>query len=192
MPVQPFPAGGDPHHAGPLHAIQYIERRCAGAAVVSGRSCRSLPQLSEDGTLNRSVTASGTGISMFGKTVDREAGWKFIEWFTSDDIQYQFGSELELAIGPMARFETANANAFEMLPWAEKEKGVIRRQWEDVRMTMQTPVSYYLARNISYAFRNVVYKQANPREMLNRYNNEINKEISRKRKALGLPYREVD
>lgn len=140
----------------------------------------------KDGSLNRSVTAAGTGISMFNKTANKEDGWKFIEWFTSDDIQYQFGSELELYIGPMARFETANKNAFEQLPWSEKDKKTIRYQWDNVKMTMQTPVSYYMARNVSYAFRSVVYKNTNSRETLNLYNKEINKEIIRKRKSLGL------
>lgn len=144
--------------------------------------------VTKDGSLNRSVTAAGTGISMFNKTKNKEDGWKFIEWFTSDDIQYQFGSELELYIGPMARFETANKNAFEQLPWNEKDKLTIRYQWDNVKMTMQTPVSYYMARNVSYAFRSVVYKNTNSRETLNLYNKEINKEIVRKRKSLGLSF----
>ena len=43
-----------------------------------------------------------------------------------------------------------------------------------------------MGRNLSNAFRRVVFYGETPREVLNRYNAIINKEILRKRKEYGL------
>jgi hypothetical protein len=53
-------------------------------------------------------------------------------------------------------------------------------------MVPQTPVNYYIGRNLTNAFRRVVIKGENPRETLNYYNRDIDKEILRKRKEFGL------
>ena len=59
-------------------------------------------------------------------------------------------------------------------------------QWEAVTDVPQIPGNYYITRNVSFAFRAVVYKNENERESLYKYNKEINKEIDRKRKEFNL------
>lgn len=59
-------------------------------------------------------------------------------------------------------------------------------QWKQITELPQIPGSYYVQRNLNSAFRKVVLKNENPREMLELYNNEINAEIRRKRKEFGL------
>ena len=89
-------------------------------------------------------------------------------------------------MGPAARFDTANVEAFESIPWSQEVSDVLMQQWKDLKLVQQTPVNYYISRNIVNAYRKVVTKYANPRETLNKYNREINKEIARRRKEFHL------
>jgi ABC-type glycerol-3-phosphate transport system substrate-binding protein len=139
-----------------------------------------------DGTVDRSVTGAGNGIVMFEKTANKEAAWAFMEWWTSAETQTRFGREIEILMGPAARFDTANIEAFRNLPWTAKQRERLLGQWSQIRMVPQTPVNYYIGRNLTNAFRRVVIKGENSRETLNYYNRFIDKEILRKRKEFGL------
>lgn len=139
-----------------------------------------------DGTINHSVAGAGSGIVMFDKTKNKDGAWEFMKWWTSAETQSRFSKELEIIMGPAARFDTANVEAFKTLAWTEKERNKLLEQWKDINIVPQTPVSYYIGRNLTNAFRKVVYKFQNPRETLNLYNRDMNKEIRRKRDEFGL------
>ena len=61
----------------------------------------------------------------------------------------------------------------------------MRQQRQNTVAVEQIPGNYYIARNLAFAFRAVVYNKANLRETLYRYNIEINKELARKQKEFG-------
>ncbi len=140
----------------------------------------------EDGTVDASVTGGGTGAALFRKVKNRDAGFAFLEWWTRAGVQSAFGKEIEILLGPAARYDTANIEAFRDLPWGPDEEARLLDQWSRLRMVPQTPVNYYISRNLANAFRRVVIQGDNHRETLNRYNREINKEILRKRQEFGL------
>lgn len=56
----------------------------------------------------------------------------------------------------------------------------------DPRMLPEIPGSYYVSRSIDNAFRAVLYDKKNPRETFEKENRNINEEIARKRRELGL------
>ncbi len=87
-------------------------------------------------------------------------------------------------MGSSARYPTANVEAFDQLPWTKSQADSLSAQWEAVTDVPQIPGNYYITRNVSFAFRAVVYKNENERESLYKYNKEINKEIDRKRKRI--------
>lgn len=142
--------------------------------------------LKSDGTIDNSATGGGTGITMFNKTKNRDGAWEFMKWWTSSEIQTKYGREIEILMGPAARYDTANVEAFQNLPWTDKEKQQLLKQWSNLKMVKQTPVNYYISRNLLNAFRKVVINGENPRETLNFYNRDISKEIIRKRQEFGL------
>ena len=49
----------------------------------------------------------------------------------------------------------------------------------------EIPGNYYIARNLSFAFRAVVYSNKNLRDTLYEYNIEINKELARKQEEFS-------
>ena len=140
----------------------------------------------EDGTVDRSVTGGGSGAIMFRNTRNKEGAFKFLDWWTSAETQSRYSQDIEALMGSAARFDTANVEAFESIPWSQEVSDVLMQQWNDLKLVQQTPVNYYISRNIINAYRKVVTKYANPRETLNKYNREINKEIARRRKEFNL------
>lgn len=138
-----------------------------------------------NGNIDRSQAATGTSCIMLPSAKTEEA-WEFLKWWTSADIQEQFGKEIEIVLGPTARYATANIDAFNKMPWSKKEAELILRQWEHVREIPEVPGSYYTSRNLDNAFRACVVRQENPREMLTYWTNATNMEIKRKLKEFGL------
>lgn len=138
--------------------------------------------LQADGSINNVETCSSTGCVGLRGTEHPEAVYKFLSWWVSEDTQASFGIQLEQTMGVAARYATANLGAFEQLPWLSAQAEVLRRQRQSTVAVEQIPGSYYIARNLSFAFRAVVYNKANLRETLYKYNIEINKELERKQK----------
>ena len=139
-----------------------------------------------DGKINNQSIASGSAMIMLRKANDPDSAWKFMEWFTSDDTQLDFGLQMESLLGASGRYNTANRNSFRNLPWSAKEQKMISEQWEQIIELPQVPGGYYIDRNLTNAFRQVVFLHKNPREVLLDYNKEINLEIRRKRTEFGL------
>jgi len=112
--------------------------------------------------------------------------WEFLQWWTSTEIMADYGNRIEMAIGPVARYTTANVDAFELLNWTTEEAKAIKEQREWVKEIPELVGGYYVSRSIVNAFRNVTNNYTNPREMLFYYNDQINDEIWRKRMEYEL------
>ena len=174
----------------PLALVSYIFYNIlsAGAPEIRGLwEMFPVPgTVKEDGTLDQSVAGGSTAIALFAKTRNKEDGWKFLQWYVSAETQAAYARQIESILGPSGRFDPANVEALKEIGWEEGIEEQILNQWSQMKMVPMTPVSYYLSRSISNAFRKVTYSYTEPRETLNRYNREINKEIARKRANLGL------
>ncbi len=173
----------------PLGVANYTlyNQLSVGAPELSGLwEMAQLPgTLQEDGTLNRSTGLVGTSAVMF-KKCEKENGWEFIQWFTGAETQAQYGRTIEALLGASARYDTANLEALQQLPWTRAQQKILLDQWDNVQGIPQVPASYYISRNLYNAFRNVTIYYSNPREILYKYNKEMNAEIKRKRVEFGL------
>ncbi|HSK69288.1 MAG TPA: extracellular solute-binding protein [Candidatus Limnocylindria bacterium] len=133
-----------------------------------------------DGSVDRSEGATGTGAIILAATRMPDEAFRFIQWWTSTPVQAQFALALESLMGSAARWPTANREAFLRIRWTGEQQEALLTQWDDVDDIPQLPGNYITNRNLTFAFRAVVYNNRTPREVLNRYNKEINKEIQRK------------
>ena len=116
-----------------------------------------------------------------------DLSWKFLKWWTSTTTQASFGNQIESVLGASARYNTANLNAFEQLPWSAKEKNVLNDQLSWGKAIPQIAGSYFIDRHINNAFRKVVYKEKDAKDTLYDYAQTINAEITKKRQEFGLP-----
>jgi len=124
-------------------------------------------------TINRTVASTATGCVIMRASEHQEAAWKFLDWWTSTRIQTLYGNELETVMGTAARYNSANREAFEQLPWEPAMLRTILAQWEDAKALPEIPGGYYTSRYFDFATRDVITNGENPRETLG----EIAKEI---------------
>ena len=111
-----------------------------------------------------------------------ERAWEFMKWWTGEDAQYRFGTEIESLLGPAARYQTANRQAMAKLPWDRVSMNMIQEQWQYAKAVPQVPGGYYTARNIEFAWKEVINNDAaDPNTTFIEYVSKIDREIDRKR-----------
>ena len=140
-----------------------------------------------DGTIDRSVPSTGLATIMLQDADDKYASWEFMKWWTSADIQTQFGHGMEALMGAAARHPTANFEAFQRLPWAVRDYHTLMAQFPYARGIPQVPGAYFTPRYIRNAFFSVVEDgNIGPRSALANAVRMINAEIEIKRREFGL------
>lgn len=147
--------------------------------------------IKEDGSVDYSVSSTGSAVIMMKQSDDYESSWEFMKWWVSTDTQVQYGREMEALMGAAARYPSANIEAFERLPWPTEDREVLEKQFEWMKGVPQVPGGYYSWRNVDNAYYRVVTatgsKKMMPREALTEYVRYINDEITFKREEFGLP-----
>ncbi len=140
----------------------------------------------EDGTISHAANSSGAGFIVLKDCKNVEGAWEYIKWFTSTDTMVTYGQNVEGVMGPLGRFESANVEALQKLNWSKSDLVKINAQLNELDEIPIIPSSYVVTRGVMNAFRAVVNDADNARETLRWYNKDINAEITRKRKNLGL------
>ena len=118
---------------------------------------------------------------IFSGSEKKEQAWKFLKWFTSDKVQTEYGRQIEAALGSISRYTPANKAAFANLAWSREEKALLNEQMGNIRYLNEISGNYSVTRELTNAFRRVVYDNANPTDTVYTYNKRINKELARKR-----------
>ena len=138
-----------------------------------------------------SVTSGSACVILKGPAMKSEQtkmdSWEFLKWWTSADIQAQFGREMEGILGAAARHNTANVIALQELSWTSGELSILMEQWRQTHEMPNIAGSYMTGREMENAFRQVINNLFNAREVLYEYAFNINNEIDRKRKEFNLP-----
>lgn len=140
----------------------------------------------EDGTLDRSSCGTTTGCSILNTVKDKDAAWAFLKWWTSADVQGDFGVELENILGAAGRYCPANREALERIPWSQENLKTIQAQWSEVKGIREVPGSYMTSRFVDFAFRDAVSSGVDPDEALRDAVKQMNAEIKLRRKEFGL------
>lgn len=140
----------------------------------------------EDGSISRVSPATGAGAIIMSNTEAPQACWEFIKWWTDAPAQEQFGRELESVLGTAGRYNTANIEALQKLPWPAADRKTLLQQWEDTQGIPEVPGGYYTSRYLDFAMRDVVNNNEDAREALLNNVEPITTEIQLKRNELGL------
>lgn len=140
----------------------------------------------EDGSVSHAVNSTSSGAVIFNKCKDKQGAWDFVKWFTSTEVQVEYGTQIEGLLGQLGRYTTANTEALQQLAWSKSEQAILLEAQSELEEIPIIPASYAVTRNIMNAFRETVNNSENPRDTLLWYNRDINTEITRKRENLGL------
>ncbi len=163
----------------PYNQVNYLYSAAPELDGLWGMAC--VPgTVREDDSISGIETCTSTGCIALKDTEHPQETYEFLKWWVSSETQAKFGVQVEQTLGVAARYGTANTVAFESIPWNAEQAAVMREQRENTVAVEEIPGNYYIARNLSFAFRAVVYSNKNLRDTLYEYNIEINKELARK------------
>ncbi|MDD4475427.1 MAG: extracellular solute-binding protein [Eubacteriales bacterium] len=143
----------------------------------------------EDGSINY-TSVGGVSCILMMRTVKeerKEYAWDYIDWWTSAQAQSKYANEMEALLGPSAKQPTANREALYEMPWSAEEYKNLDAQFKQVTCTPEFPGGYIIGRYAGFAFLNVYNSKAEPINAMREYIDEMNKELTRKRKEFGLP-----
>lgn len=166
----------------------FYNQLCAASPEIKGLwDFTQVPgTVQEDGSISHAVNSSSSGAVIFNKCENIEGAWKFLKWFSSAEVQAEYGRQAEGLLGQMGRYATANTEALQQLAWSKSEQEILLNAQSELQEIPIIPASYAVTRNIMNAFRETVNHHENPRDTLLWYNRDINTEITRKRENLGL------
>ncbi|MDD4422568.1 MAG: ABC transporter substrate-binding protein, partial [Eubacteriales bacterium] len=145
-----------------------------------------------DGKINNTTVASITAMIMMRSVTDDNAlaAWTFMQWWTNAEVQSAYGNEMVALLGPSAKQSTANIEALTNMPWSKDEYDNLVAQFNAVICTPEVPGSYITGRYAGFAFLDVYNDGEESVDTMLSYIDDINSELSRKRKEFGLPVEE--
>jgi ABC-type glycerol-3-phosphate transport system substrate-binding protein len=139
-----------------------------------------------NGVIDRSTGGLAQTAVIFKDSKRKQESWEFLKWWTSADVQEQFGTELEALLGVEARWNTANVEALKRLPWPSEDIDSILEQWNWFKERQIVLGGYYTTREIANIWNEIVLNGKNQREAIEDADIEIDKEIRKKREEFGL------
>ena len=180
-----FRAGTMPLGVGPYS--DYVLFSQAAPEITGKWAIAPLPgTVREDGTIDNSQADAGTSCVIPNISSDYELSWKFLKWWTSDNIQYRYSTMVEAVLGEVGRVMTANKEAFQMLSWESNDLDIMMETWNNVEGLEEVPGGYYVTRSTYQAFWNVVNMSKNPKDMIVKWGKIADAEITRKRGEYNL------
>jgi len=166
-----------------------------GAPEIEGKwRMLPLPGVKQpDGTVarwshNESMTRpqEPSSLLMLNNSKRKDEAWKFIQWWTSDEVQSRYGSDIESFAGITYRWNTANLAAMQTIPWPEEDLEALNEQDRWVKNMPYVPGYYYLAREIDFAWNNAVVGKMPAREALEQSEMSLSREMTRKQEEFGI------
>ena len=135
---------------------------------------------------NMAISSVSASVLVRGGEDKKNEAWEYIKWFTGDECQAEYSNEMVALLGPSAKYNTANIEALEKLPWTHDELIRIKAQFNNLASIPNYPGRYIVARYTEFAFLAAYNNNADPQQAMRSYITAINKEITRKRAEFGL------
>lgn len=140
-----------------------------------------------DGTIDRSVCGCAESSVIFKSDPEREKkAWEFIKWWSSNEIQAEFGQTIQISYGDEYIWPTANMNAMAKLPIDANSKKVIQETAKNVVDVPRVPGTYLLERELSNAFNDIAVNGSDLQTRIDKAVKSVNHEFDRKLEEFGF------
>lgn len=180
-----FRFGGMPVGVGDIG--MYIQLVKAAPELAGNWKMLPIPGTAQpDGTVARWTQQGLTSAMVFEASRKKEQAWRFLEWWTSDDVQSRYARDIESLAGLAYRWHTANVAAYQTLPWEEEELAAINEQWRWAKNMPFVPGYYLLPRVMEFAWNDVLLGGVPPREALDEAQMTLMREMLRKQLEFGI------
>ena len=113
--------------------------------------------------------------------------WEFMKFWVDAPAQERYGNEILALLGASGRHATANLEALKSQPWPAKDRKALEECFEWVMTTYNMPGGYISARYVGFAYNNAYNEGDAPIPALLQYIDQINAELTRKRREFDLP-----
>lgn len=164
----------------------YVELTTAAPELSGSWKIAPYPGIADDkGNIARWAPGTGQGVIVFKDSDKQQQAWEFVKWWTSAEVQAEFGNLIETIYGPTYRWNSANLDAFSELPWPEEDLEVILEQWKWLKDVPHIPGDYMLDRELSNAWNKVVFDGENQRKAIEDAVVLANREIMKKLEEFG-------
>ena len=140
----------------------------------------------ENGNVDHSSPVNVTASIVLSDSKHKEAAVEFIDWWSSDEAQINFGSFLESLLGAAGRYAIANVAGLEKLSWTKLQARNLKLQLENTVGVPEVPGGYYTGRNLNNAFRAIIDDGIDVREAMYDCNKLLIEEMQYQRDALGI------
>lgn len=165
----------------------YVQLHTTAPELTGWWEMRPIPGVRQpDGTINRATGGAADVAVIYKDTKHKEEAWEFIKWWTSTEIQERYGRELEALLGVEARWNTANVEALQNMPWSIKDITAINEQWQWFQEMPVVLGGYFTSRHIENAWNRVVLQGQHVREALEIAVKDINRELRKKQEEFGI------
>ncbi len=134
----------------------------------------------EGGEVDRSTGLTLTSVMMLEACKQKDAGWKFIDWYTSAETQQRYANDLLAYIGSSAKWFSANLEAFDALSWDTNLRDVIEEQRDWLRGIPNVVGGYITTRHIENARVRTVINNVNYRQSIEQAAEDITREMENK------------
>lgn len=140
-----------------------------------------------NGTVNRKTGGStAEDCVIMSQSKSKDKAWEFLKWWTDAKTQTEFGGEVEARIGSSARWNTANVEAFEALPWTRSQLSIIQDEWKNITEQKIVLGGYYTQRYINNSLNRCVISGEPIRDAQEEMVQDINKELKRRQESYGI------
>ena len=139
----------------------------------------------ETDTVNRYASVGAQSNMILSQSTYQDEAWAFLDWWSSTEVQAEFALTLLSTYGKQYFWNTANLEAFNLIPMPRQHKEVIQAQWEYAIEAPRIPGSYMVEREMSNAWTNIVFNGVNPRQALDEAVRVANREILYKMAEFG-------
>lgn len=141
----------------------------------------------ETGEINRYMSGGAESTVMFASDDEREQqAWQFMDWWSSTEVQAEFGQMLQIMYGDEYIWPTANLEAFGELPYPTNHKDVIMEQAENILEAPRLLGSYMMERELSNAFNDIVVNGETLRARIDETVKTVDRETQRKLEEFGF------
>ncbi len=171
---------------------QFMQLSIAAPEIMNDWGIAPIPGTTQpDGTVARwagEASQFSTSIMMFKDIPEkkRDLAWQFVQWYTSKEIQTEYGTNLQQFEGDAFLWNSANIHAFVNMSWREEDLKVILEQWRWIKDITGVPGGYMTARELGFGWIRSVIDGENPRVSLEKAVKQINRELARKQQEFQI------
>jgi len=140
----------------------------------------------EDGTVVRWNEQGSSSMMIMQKSKKKDQAWQFLKWWSSKETQLRYAQDIESFLGFEYRWNSANLDAMVQAPWDAGDLQVIKEQVRWIKNVPIVPGSYFLGRELSFAWNNAVLAGMPDKAALEQAAVSLQREMRRKQEEFGI------